>query len=108
MQPENPVKLQGRRLADGEMTMEPGDYSKIEAYSGDEFVCIMWWMKSPIGGPIFQIGPKPIGGGYEVEENEDGTITVQPHEGNSNSILVSWPNGKSWHGYIYNGEWRTA
>lgn len=39
-------------------------------------------------------------GNHEVTEHEDGTITVSP------SILVEYPPGKSWHGYLERGEWR--
>jgi hypothetical protein len=100
-------EFQGTRIEDGELPMNPGEYSKAIAVTDDGDV-VMWWMKSPIGGPPFQIGPKPIGGGHEVDENSDGTITVEPKPDNSNSILISWGNGRSWHGYIYSGVWRTA
>lgn len=99
--------MKGTRIPDGEFPAKRGEYSKfIVEKDGTEYV--MWFMKSPIGGPSFQIGPKPIGGGHEVEENEDGTITVQPQPGNSNSILIRWGSQveKSWHGYIYKGVWQ--
>jgi len=40
---------------------------------------------------------------HEIEEHEDGTITVKP------SILVSYEyadNKWSWHGYLERGVWR--
>jgi hypothetical protein len=37
-----------------------------------------------------------------VREHEDGTISVLPGDGSSNSILVS-RRDKSWHGYIRHG-----
>lgn len=40
--------------------------------------------------------------GHEVVENDDGTITVSP------SILVEDYNGRSWHGFLERGVWRTA
>lgn len=58
--------------------------------------------------------PMGDGGGYgignlanhTVRENEDGTISVLPGDGSSNSILVGGPGERSWHGYIYSGEFR--
>lgn len=99
--------MKGERISDGEVPTEPGQYSKhiVQYDREDEAVC--WMMKSPAGGPGFLIGPKPPMSGHEVEENSDGTITVQPHPNNSNSILITWGKG-SWHGYIYNGEWKEA
>jgi hypothetical protein len=41
---------------------------------------------------------------HTVREHEDGTITVAPGDGSSNSILVSKADGRSWHGYIRRGE----
>src|SRR5882757_5576706 len=38
--------------------------------------------------------------------DEDGSISVLPNDGSSNSILVSGSRGRSWHGYIYSGEFR--
>ena len=50
---------------------------------------------------------------HTVREHEDGTISVLPGDGSSNSILISWDGEvdgvethKSYHGYIYNGVWR--
>ena len=37
---------------------------------------------------------------HEVEENEDGTITVRP------SILIDDSQSKPWHGYLTKGEWK--
>jgi len=37
---------------------------------------------------------------HEVEEHDDGTITVTP------SILISCPPAPDWHGYLTKGEWR--
>ncbi len=37
---------------------------------------------------------------HEVEEHEDGTISVTP------SILISGPPDPPWHGYLVKGEWK--
>lgn len=58
----------------------------------------------------------PLGGGlgianldlHTVREHDDGTISVRPNDGSSNSILVSRNGAKpaSWHGYIEHGVFR--
>lgn len=45
---------------------------------------------------------------HTVREHEDGTISVRPGDGSSNSILISGSRGRKWHGYIEHGIWRTA
>lgn len=46
---------------------------------------------------------------HTVREEEDGTISVRPGDGSSNSILVSKSaNGPSWHGYVEHGVLREA
>lgn len=41
---------------------------------------------------------------HTVREHEDGTISVRPNDGSSNSILVTGLHGKQWHGYIEHGK----
>lgn len=54
----------------------------------------------------------PDGGGlgtlvlHTIREHRDGTISVRPGDGSSNSILHDNGRGKIWHGYIEHGEWR--
>lgn len=40
---------------------------------------------------------------HTVREHEDGTISVRPGDGSSNSILVTGAQGRRWHGYINHG-----
>lgn len=43
---------------------------------------------------------------HTVREHDDGTISVRPGDGSSNSILVQGgPDGASWHGYMEHGVW---
>lgn len=42
---------------------------------------------------------------HTVREHEDGTISVRPGDGSSNSILVTGSSGPEWHGYIDHGIW---
>lgn len=106
-------EFQGKRLPDGGFPENPGEYVKtaIERHvDGVVGPHTAWLMKAPKGGPTFHIGaPNPDGSPrHEVEENEDGTITVQPHPKNSNSILVHGGTRHEWHGYIYSGVWRSV
>jgi len=61
------------------------------------------WMIRPPCGHHFLIGGDSSG--HEVDDNGDGTITVESKPGNSNSILCP---RCGWHGYIDNGVWRSA
>lgn len=78
----------GRRLPDGKLPTEPGEYGRLE---GGWYVCC----------PNGMIGNVSR---HTVVEHEDGTITVSP------SILVSGGPGMkdSWHGYLRNGVWSEA
>lgn len=40
---------------------------------------------------------------HTVREHEDGTISVRPGDGTSNSILCTGRQGQRWHGYIDHG-----
>lgn len=100
----------GRRIPDdqwffwqAEGKIQPGDYGKV---SDDPPTSSRWtWFVKAPDGVVFQLAspqrPDAAGRHHEVEEHEDGTITVEPRPGNSNSILS--PCG--WHGYIHRGVW---
>lgn len=46
---------------------------------------------------------------HTVREHDDGTISVLPGDGSSNSIKHSGgAKDKVWHGYIHKGEWRSV
>lgn len=46
---------------------------------------------------------------HTVREEDDGSISVRPGDGSSNSILVQkGAGGPSWHGYIERGVFREA
>lgn len=67
--------------------LRPGDYWKVVHNAGDG----EWHAHVPSG----ETGSL---GGHEVEEHEDGSITVSP------SILVT--GQRTWHGYLERGVWR--
>ena len=106
-------ELQGRRLLDVEFREnyerrgqeQPGDYYRVlsdpQPYPASNLTGETWYIVTPNGlhGSLHN---------HTVREEADGTITVKPGDGSSNSILVSHrtPEGdKTWHGYITNGLW---
>lgn len=110
--------MKGKRREDGVWDLKPGEYSKHicqdSDYPGENFICWLVYPPKP-PGPVM-IGPDPFGG-WEVDENEDGTITLEAKPGNSNSLQVhprDWGQGENlrhdpgWHGYIRNGVWEGA
>ena len=106
--------LQGRRRPDsrfGDMPdpwPELGDYWQITNNHGEPLTTdepgnltgTVWMICAPNGA----IGTLRK---HTVREHEDGTITVAPGDGSSNSILITG-SGTSWHGYIERGVWREA
>lgn len=62
-----------------------------------------WMVRPPCGHHFMLAEPREGHAHHEVDEHDDGTISVQPKPGNSNSILCSC----SWHGYIDHGVWTT-
>jgi hypothetical protein len=43
---------------------------------------------------------------HTIREEEDGTISVRPGDGSSNSILIKYRAEPTWwHGYIEHGVW---
>lgn len=96
--------------------MQIGDYWKVLDPNGSPKIVIQpgkltehcWRLIVPLDDGTGIFGPFAIGNlaHHTVRENEDGTISVLPGDGSSNSILISGARGRSWHGYIYSGEFR--
>jgi hypothetical protein len=108
---DDPMK--GRRLPDL-------DYGRIHAdvQAGD------YWRVTSEGEPLLSTDPGNLTGGiwyvaapmsygyaigrltkHTVREHEDGTISVRPDDGSSNSILLTGHGGEKYHGFIEHGEW---
>ncbi len=98
--------------------LEPGDYVR-RLVTVDDRTYPAWWVCTPNGLLGRLSMPEDTPNCHHVEEHEDGTISVLPQPGNSNSILVTgWPlDGgtraegeprKSWHGYIRRGVWEAC
>ena len=86
--------VKGRRLSDASIysgvSFAPGDYMR-------DPLTETWWVKPPHGGRLGELRE------HQVQEHQDGTITVSP------SILqgpganpVKQPG---WHGYLRAGVW---
>ena len=93
-------KLQGRRRPDtpsGDLpdNILPGDYWKVIGPTP------FWHVAVPLGrgDEAYALGNLV---NHTVREHEDGTISVRPGDGSSNSILVS-RRDSTWHGYIDHG-----
>jgi hypothetical protein len=108
------VRTQGRRredLPEGQHhgDLEPGDYWKIlDRDSGDplliEFPGKLTTDCWHVVVPMSESGRYGIADlrHHTVREHDDGTISVLPNDGSSNSILVS-DHRSSWHGFVYEG-----
>ena len=115
--------LQGRRLPDtkedelpllyGEL--KPGDYWKLlDCETGEPVVVndrstnltkTAWWVMFPSPDGRMLIANLRA---HTVREHEDGTISVRPGDGSSNSILVGLMPDMGWHGYIEKGIFRSC
>ena len=104
----------GRRLPDttfGELPddAQPGDYWKyLDRETGEPLAAnrpgnltnTVWGYYSPDGNGM---GTLML---HTVREEDDGTISIRPGDGSSNSVLHSGgAQGKSWHGYVEHGVW---
>lgn len=65
-------------------------------------VGVRWLVRPPCGHHFMLAHPEEGRAHHEIEEHEDGMITVEPRPGNSNSIQCAFC---SWHGYIRRGVW---
>lgn len=109
--------MQGHRREDvvfGELPLElePGEYWKYLARDGsgdmpavdapDNLTGQVWGFYSPNGCGIGLLMK------HTVREHEDGTASIRPGDGSSNSVLINGGTGGSWHGYLEHGTWRAA
>lgn len=74
---------------------------------GDGGPAVVRWMIRPPCGHKFMLAPagNRTGPTHEVDEHDDGTISVQPKPTNSNSILCP---SCGWHGYVDHNDWTTT
>lgn len=108
--------MKGQRREDvrhGELPedVQPGDYWRYLSGDGEPLRSTdpgnltggVWGVAAPNGAGIGNLVR------HTVREHEDGTISVRPGDGSSNSIFIAGgPDGKQYHGYIERGEWRAV
>jgi len=113
------VTLKGRRLPDAESgelpeheTIQAGDYWKaladgkpLRVENPSNLTGEVWWIAAPMPSGSFGLARLT---NHTVREEDDGTISVRPGDGSSNSILVKGANGQEFHGYIEHGVWSGA
>lgn len=125
--------MQGRRLADSPLTtfpiayddLQPGDYWLSQTLEGDRLLNVrdhledreFWGNKDDtrfagnltglvlaVVDPLQRFGQLSI---HTVRLEDDGTVSVRPGDGSSNSILIKRREDEPfWHGYIEHGDWR--
>lgn len=89
---------------------EPGDYwrivnsdgSPLEANEEGNLTNLVYMICAPDGsmGNLVR---------HTIREEDDGTISVRPGDGSSNSILCHTSGENAgWHGYIEHGVWRSV
>ena len=111
------MSLVGARLPDTPLDRLPdgivrGAYWKVldresgEPLRSDEpgnLTGTVWMVVAPLGDADgYGIGRLTK---HTVREHEDGTISVRPGDGSSNSILIQKGNGQEYHGFIEHGVW---
>lgn len=116
------METQGRRREDVRLgslpdDVQPGDYWKYLNDDGTpcsakamypnsdnvqgNLTDTVWGYASPDGNGLGTLGI------HTVREHDDGTISIVPGDGSSNSVLHhGGASGKTWHGYVYNGVWK--
>lgn len=88
----------------GSPQCSPGSYMKVTTRTGS----VMWFIVDPLGAPGTIVKQH-----HQVEEHEDGTITVLPsldhqrdgydHESFA-AMITKYPFG--WHGWLEHGIWK--
>lgn len=118
--------MNGRRLPDtrfGELPLplddlQPGDIWKYMNHDGAPLVASELYRNEDMSGNLTggvwgYCSPDGNGIGtlalHTVREHDDGTVSVRPGDGSSNSILHSGGSkGLVWHGYIEHNVWTSV
>jgi hypothetical protein len=93
--------------------IQAGDYWRVLTEAGEPRMVEhpgnltggVWMVAAPLPNGAFALGRLEH---HTVREHEDGTISVRPGDGSSNSIGMKAGNAGSFHGYIEHGLWRSA
>lgn len=104
---------QGRRREDvaiGDLPkdVQPGDYWKyltrddgtpLQSDDNTNLTGTVWGFCAPENAGIGTLSK------HTVREHDDGTASIRPQDGSSNSVLIKG-GGREWHGYLERGVWR--
>jgi hypothetical protein len=123
---------QGRRLPDCPVNvfpipfddLQPGDYWRCQHPDGSHLLDVRanpddrrFWgspddprfdgnLTGGVWGVVDPLGHFGMLSIHTVREEDDGTISVRPGDGSSNSILIRRRDDEpAWHGYIEHGVW---
>jgi hypothetical protein len=107
------VTFQGRRREDTPLDRLPedlqhGDYWRVLTTNGEYMTSEsptnltgqvwMCWFEGELFGTLSN---------HTVREHEDGTASIRPGDGSSNSVLIRGMGGE-FHGYLEHGVWSTV
>lgn len=110
-------RFEGRRREDvrmGELpeAVEPGDYWRYLTADGSPLTSSE---PGNLTGGVWGVcvpGDDELGIGlltkHTVREHDDGTISILPNDGSSNSVKVDRGDRELFHGYIERGVWRSV
>lgn len=129
------MELIGRRLADTQMTqfplpyddLMPGDYWLVRTFDDRRLLNVRehledrgFWGREDderyngnltgwVMGCIDPLGHYGMLSIHTVRVEDDGTVSVRPNDGSSNSILIKRrANEERFHGFIEHGKWHGA
>lgn len=107
--------MQGRRLPDTPIDELPDGFERCDYWrvlnrdgtlrmstAPGNLTGGVWMVVAPLGETAYGIGRLEL---HTVREEDDGSISVRPDDGSSNSIKVTGVRGLTWHGFIERGEW---
>ncbi len=108
--------MKGRRLPDTyrgvlPKNIRPGDYWKVlnrgnglpaKSEEPSNLTGSVWMVSAPMSYG-YALGTLSF---HTVREHDDGTISVRPGDGSSNSILITGHHSEQYHGYIEMGVWK--
>jgi hypothetical protein len=95
--------------------LQPGDYWKYVGPDGEPLSARRMYAHADVSGNLTDTVwgyASPDGNGigtlaqHTVREEDDGTVSIRPGDGTSNSVLHSGGDSDLvWHGYVEHGEW---
>lgn len=99
--PQGQFPVRYHQLRDGDYwkLLDPATGEPLQSDSPTNLTHTVWFVVAP-GLLLANLTA------HTVREEDDGTISVRPGDGSSNSILVTRRPEETWHGHIEHGVWR--